>query len=132
MNVKFNEIAETVRNAFDFEVMKLPLSGADNHYTPWYGLFRDDTGDYVGSGSISERYVPHTSDDVCALVEAAANIFDGEVNFNAISRMGIMYQSLQLTTIVLLLWVQTINVSPRIYMVWIRQRIMQCKFWHIP
>ena len=53
MNVKFNEIAETVRNAFDFEVIN-PLSGADNHYTPWYGLFRDDTGDYVGSGSISE------------------------------------------------------------------------------
>ena len=80
MNVNFDTIAETVRKAFDFEVMKLPLSGADNHYTPWYGLFRDDTGDYVGSGSISERYVPHTSDDVCALVEAAANIFDGEVD----------------------------------------------------
>ena len=57
MNVKFNEIAETVRNAFDFEVMKLPLSGADNHYTPWYGLFRDDTGDYVGSvPSLSVMY----------------------------------------------------------------------------
>jgi hypothetical protein len=80
MNIDYQTIGAKVRESFDFEVMKLPLSGADNHYTPWYGLFRDDTGDYVGSGSISDRYVPHTTDDVCALVEAAANIFDGEVS----------------------------------------------------
>ena len=64
MNIDFQTIGEKVREAFNFEVMKLPLTGADNHYTPWYGLFRDDTGSYVGSGSISDRYVPHTSDDV--------------------------------------------------------------------
>ena len=95
-------------NAFDFEVMKLPLSGADNHYTPWYGLFRDDTGDYVGSGSISERYVPHTSDDVCALVEATQIFLLVRLIYSAISRMGITCLLLQLTTIVLLLWVQRI------------------------
>lgn len=80
MNTHVNEISSTVRDAFNFEVVKLPLSGADNHYTPWYGLFRDDSGKYVGSSSITERYVPHSTDDVCALVEAAANVFDGDVN----------------------------------------------------
>ena len=80
MNTHVNEISSTVRDAFNFEVVKLPLSGADNHYTPWYGLFRDDDGKYVGSGSITDRYVPHTTDDVCALVEAAANVFEGDVN----------------------------------------------------
>tara|TARA_Y100001963_G_scaffold37241_1_gene52056 strand:+ start:1081 stop:1998 length:918 start_codon:yes stop_codon:yes gene_type:complete len=80
MNISFSDIAATVREAFDFEVIKLPLTGADNHYTPWYGLFRDDSGKYVGSSSITERYTPHTTDDVCALVEAAANVFEGDVN----------------------------------------------------
>ena len=41
MNIDFQTIGEKVREAFNFEVMKLPLTGADNHYTPWYGLFRD-------------------------------------------------------------------------------------------
>mgnify|MGYP001298134565 CR=1 FL=1 len=80
MNISFSDIASTVREAFNFEVIKLPLTGADNHYTPWYGLFRDDSGKYVGSSSITERYTPHTTDDVCALVEAAANVFEGDVN----------------------------------------------------
>lgn len=80
MNISFSDIAATVREAFNFEVIKLPLTGADNHYTPWYGLFRDDSGKYVGSSSITERYTPHTTDDVCALVEAAANVFEGDVN----------------------------------------------------
>lgn len=79
-NIDKSAVSAAVRDAFNFEVVKLPLTGADNHYTPWYGLFRQDSGAYIGSGSISERYVPHTADDVCALVEAAANAFDNEVD----------------------------------------------------
>ena len=38
--------------------------------------------------SISERYVPHTTDDVCALVEAAADAFDNEVECRTHWRQG--------------------------------------------
>ena len=115
MNIDFQTIGEKVREAFNFEVMKLPLTGADNHYTPWYGLFRDDTGSYVGSGSISDRYVPHTSDDVCALVEAAANIFDGEVDLQCHFKDG-HYVSVAPTADhrVAIMGTED-NVSPRIY-----------------
>ncbi|MHC4104907.1 MAG: DUF932 domain-containing protein [Planctomycetota bacterium] len=59
---------------------KFPLYGPDNMPTDQYGLFRSDTGYIEGVKSISSRYVPHSTDDVCALVEAAASsLFDGEV-----------------------------------------------------
>ena len=57
------------------------MVGPDNLKTPWYGLFRSDNGEPVGSGSVTSRYVPHTTDDVLALVEAADKAFDNvEVN----------------------------------------------------
>lgn len=67
---------ETVRNEFNFGVIKMPLSGPDNMRTPWYGLFRDDNSQSVGSGSVSERYTPHTADDVITLVECVESAFD--------------------------------------------------------
>jgi hypothetical protein len=88
MNTNIENAIDTVREAFNFEVVKMPLSGSDNMYTPWYGLFRDDTCDYVGSGSVTERYVPHTSDDVVALVEAASNIFENEIELKCHFRDG--------------------------------------------
>lgn len=81
-------ILDQVRSEFDFNVAKFPLSGPDNMTTPWYGLFRDDTSEVVGNGSVTERYTPHTTDDVCALVEAAQNIFEGDVNVNCYWRSG--------------------------------------------
>jgi hypothetical protein len=45
--------------------------------TPFYGLFKSDDGAAVGYGSVSDRYEPHTTDDVLALVEAAGHAFDG-------------------------------------------------------
>jgi hypothetical protein len=45
--------------------------------TPFYGLFRSDTGTAVGYGSVSDRYVPHTTDDINALIEAAGTAFGG-------------------------------------------------------
>ena len=78
MSVSQNVI-DSVRSAFDFEVNKYPLSGPDNMKTPWFGLFRDDTAEPVGNSSVTDRYCPHTTDDVIALVEASADVFDGEI-----------------------------------------------------
>jgi hypothetical protein len=70
-------VAERVRSAFNFTVDKFPLTGPDSMRTPFYGLFRSDTGTAVGYGSVSDRYTAHTTDDVLALVEAAGTAFDG-------------------------------------------------------
>lgn len=78
-SVHASDISSTVRNAFNFTVDKLPLFGPDNLKTDQYGLFRSDSGYIPGVKSISQKYVPHTTDDVCALVEAASEAFDGEV-----------------------------------------------------
>jgi len=72
-----NNVADRVRSAFNFTVDKFPLQGPDSMRTPFYGLFRSDTGTAVGYGSVSDRYQPHTTDDVLALVEAAGTAFDG-------------------------------------------------------
>lgn len=72
-----NNVAEKVQRAFDFTIDKFPLSGPDGMRTPFYGLFKSDTGTAVGYGSVSDRYEPHTTDDVLALVEAAGHAFDG-------------------------------------------------------
>ena len=72
MTIVGENIVATIRQRYDFTVDKLPLRGPDNLNTPWYGLFRSDIGQPVGGGSVSERYMPHTTDDIVALVEAAA------------------------------------------------------------
>ena len=70
-------VADRVRAAFNFTIDRFPLTGPDGMRTPYYGLFRSDTGTAVGSGSVSGRYSPHTTDDVLALVEAAGEAFGG-------------------------------------------------------
>lgn len=69
-------ILDRARESFDFNVIKLPLQGPDNMKTPLYGLFRDDNSLLVGDSSVSSRYVPHTTDDVCAIIEATQEVFD--------------------------------------------------------
>jgi hypothetical protein len=74
------EIGHQVREAFNFTVDKFPLMGPDNAPTGVYGLFRSDkTGveSFVGKGSVSKKYVPHTTEDVIALVDAASEAFEG-------------------------------------------------------
>jgi hypothetical protein len=83
-----NEIGDRIRQLFDFEVTKLPLRGPDNMTTPWYGLFRSDTGMSVGGSSVSSRYVPHSTDDVISLVESAAAAFKGDVKLTCAFRDG--------------------------------------------
>jgi len=70
---------EIVSSTFNFGVQKHRLVGPDNVKTPHFGLFRDDTFECVGN-SVSEKYTPHTTDDVLALVEAAGHAFEGEFN----------------------------------------------------
>jgi hypothetical protein len=77
MSIVSSNIVETVKNAFNFTVDKFPLSGPDKMKTAWYGLFRSDNQETVGDGSVTTRYVPHTTDDVLALVEASAEAFGG-------------------------------------------------------
>jgi hypothetical protein len=71
-------IADKVRESFNFEVNKLPLFGPENTVTPYYGLFRSDTGEVASRSTFSRQYHPHTTDDVVALVEAGMEAFDGE------------------------------------------------------
>lgn len=71
---------DQVKNAFQFTIEKFPLSGPDGMKTPWYGLFRSDTSEVVGQGSVTSRYLPHQTDDVIALVEAAESVFDESVS----------------------------------------------------
>ena len=70
-------VADKVRSAFNFSIDKFPLQGPDGMRPPFYGLFKSDDGQAVGYGSVSDRYTPHTTDDVLALVEAAGVAFDG-------------------------------------------------------
>lgn len=77
MQVQSCDIAATVRQRYPFSVDRFPLRGPDGLSTPWFGLFRSDTGQAVGGGSVTNRYEPHTTDDVIALVDAAGAAFDG-------------------------------------------------------
>ena len=62
-------IVDRVRNFFP-DVTKAQLFSPDMKPTPHCGLFRNDTGDCFGP-AVSEGYELHTTDDICALVEAS-------------------------------------------------------------
>ena len=82
---------ETVQNTFNFSVDKFPLYGPDNMPTPHFGLFRSDNSECVGK-SVSARYVPHNTDDILAITEAAAEAFVESIcrNLGHIFRLGPM------------------------------------------
>lgn len=86
--VSASELSGKVQAAFNFSVEKFPLSGPDGMKTPWYGLFRSDSGDVVGTGSVTGRYVPHQTEDIVALVDAASQVFDGQINVRCHFRHG--------------------------------------------
>jgi hypothetical protein len=88
MNITSAQVSDKVRKAFDFSVDKFPLNGPDGMNTPWYALFRSDNSKVVGSGSVTSRYVPHQTDDVLALVDAASEAFGGEIDCQCHFRNG--------------------------------------------
>jgi len=96
MQVLSTQVSQKVSDSFNFTVDKFPLSGPDGMRTPWYALFRSDSESVVGNGSVTARYVPHQTDDVLALVESAAEAFDGEIDVNCHFREG-HYVSIQPT-----------------------------------
>lgn len=69
-------VVETIKSTFNFDVEKLPLAGPDNIRTPYYGLFRSDNMEVVSPSSVTKRYVPHTTDDILALVESSEDLFE--------------------------------------------------------
>ena len=83
-----NSVSDKIRSTFDFSVDKFPLSGPDGMKTPLYGLFRSDNSKLVGSRSVTARYHPHTTDDVCALADAAENAFDDDIDIRCHFRAG--------------------------------------------
>ena len=118
-NIQAQDISASVREAFSFDVEKYPLSaimGTEVLPTDQYGLFRSDTGYLKGVKSVSPRYVPHTTDDVCALVDAAGEAFDGEIACKTHFRNG-HYVSIQPTNaqrLAIYKDADTDNVFPRI------------------
>lgn len=82
------EAVEIIKSKFDFSVDKFPLCGPDNMPTPYYGLFRSDNQQVVAGSSVSARYQPHTTDDVVALAEAAAEVFDDQIDVQCHFRDG--------------------------------------------
>ena len=83
-----SSVSDKIRSTFDFSVDKFPLSGPDGMSTPLYGLFRSDNSSLVGSKSVTARYHPHTTDDVCALADAAENAFDDDIDVRCHFRAG--------------------------------------------
>ena len=86
--ISSDQVSAKVRDTFNFSVDKFPLSGPDGMSTPWYALFRSDNSKVVGNGSVTDRYVPHTTDDVCTLVDAAGEAFDGNIDVKCHFRDG--------------------------------------------
>jgi hypothetical protein len=77
--------SDVVRNTFNFSVDKFPLS-FDGMKTPYYGLFKSDDNSCLNA--VSDRYLPHTTDDVVVLTEAAEAAFDGDVSVKCHWRNG--------------------------------------------
>lgn len=87
-NISASDVSASVRSAFNFSVDRFPLFGPDMMPTDQYGLFRSDTGFLKGVKSVSKRYVPHETEDVCALVDAAGDAFDGDIEVKTHWRDG--------------------------------------------
>lgn len=73
-------ISESIREAFPFSVDKFKLVGPENIPTTHFGLFRSDKTDSTScvGRAVKKNYVPHTTDDVSALAEAATTLFGGQ------------------------------------------------------
>lgn len=86
MSTILTSAADVVRDTFNFTVDKLRLSGPDGFTTPYYGLFKSDDNECLNA--VSNRYLPHTTDDVVVLVEAAQVAFDDSIEVKCHWRNG--------------------------------------------
>lgn len=88
MSVTIEAAVQNVKDSFNFEVNKFPLSGPEGMKTSLYGLFRSDNAKCISRQSVTARYVPHTTDDVLALVEAGAEVFDQSIDLRCYFSRG--------------------------------------------
>lgn len=84
-NLKADKIAETIRGQFNFSVDKHEMYIHDHETfrdvpSGKYALVRDDNFEIIDGASVTDRYTPHTTEDVLALTDAASRAFDGEVD----------------------------------------------------
>lgn len=79
-----SEISSFLASQYNFDVLRLPLHGPDNMPTPHCGLFRSDLSgsDACIGNAVSPKYVPHQTRHVAGVVEAARQIFDGELSID--------------------------------------------------
>jgi len=87
METTMNNVQEKVVNAFNFQIEKFPLSGPDGLRTPFYGLFRSDSNQIVGR-AVTKSYVPHQTDDVLAITEAASKALGEDIDVKCHFRDG--------------------------------------------
>tara|TARA_X000001388_G_scaffold62076_1_gene47802 strand:- start:128 stop:1057 length:930 start_codon:yes stop_codon:yes gene_type:complete len=76
------EAMEHLNNKFPFEVYKAPLKhNIDNciYDTAYHGLFRNDTNRQVSTKTVTDRYVPHTTEDIKKIVTDCIMAFDSDV-----------------------------------------------------
>lgn len=73
--IRTENLLDVLREKYNFTVDKFQLSSPFGE-TPMYGLFRSDTHELVNTKSVSGRYVPHTTDEVAAIVEATQSVFE--------------------------------------------------------
>jgi hypothetical protein len=78
--------SDVVRNTFNFTVDKFRLNGPDNMPTQYFGLFKSDNSECLNA--VSDRYLPHTTDDVVVLTEAAEAAFDNDISVKCHWRNG--------------------------------------------
>lgn len=77
--VQSSDVLNVVSKEFNFGVEKRPLFGPKGEKTRMFGLFRTDNDACVGD-PVTDRYTPHTTDDILALTEAASSAFNGAIN----------------------------------------------------
>lgn len=73
-------VEEFVKEAFPFAVEKRRLFSPEGEETPFFAMFRDDTGEVVSRTMVKSNYQGHTTDDVLAVVEAAGEVFEGGIS----------------------------------------------------
>lgn len=92
-NLESDKIAETIRGQFNFSVEKWPTHVHDHENfqdipTGKYALVRNDAVREIVGSDVTDRYTPHTTEDVLALTDAASRAFEGDVDLKCYWNKG--------------------------------------------
>lgn len=86
--VEKTAVHQAILEAYPFTVDKFPLAGPDGMKTDIYACFRSDNSKMVGNKSVKSRYVPHTTEHVADVCQAAAYAFGEDVKMTTNFRHG--------------------------------------------